>query len=97
MQNILSISNSRNFLLISAVLLLTACGLEIKETKDSIYSRHLQKDIDLTIISTPVPKEKNSFNLLLLNDGQDIESLRVKEIIDSLYRKKLLQPYEGPY
>ena len=92
MQNILLIPNSKHFLLASGIFLLSACSAKIKETKDSIYSRHLQKHIDLTIISTPVPKEKNSFNLLLLNDGQDIEKLRVKKIIDSLYKKKLLQP-----
>src|ERR1700690_3288037 len=74
------------------IVLFTSCHHKIKETKDSIYSQHLQKHIDLTIINTPVPKEKNSFNLLLLNDGQDIEQLRIKEIIDSLYKKKLLQP-----
>ena len=31
-------------------------------------------------------------NLLLLNDGQDIEKLRAKDILDSLYRKKIIQP-----
>ena len=70
----------------------TSCHHKIKEAKDSVYSRHLQKHIDLTIISTPVPKDKNSFNLLLLNDGQDIGQLRIKDIVDSLNRKKLLQP-----
>ena len=70
----------------------TSCHHIIKEVKDSIYSRHLQKHIDLTIINTPVPKDKNSFNLLLLNDGQDIEQLRIKDIVDSLNRKKMLQP-----
>ena len=89
---ILFILKSKHFLLASGIFLLSACGAKIKETKDSIYSRHLQKHIDLIIISTPVPKEKNSFNLLLLNDGQDIEMLRVKIIIDSLYKKNLLQP-----
>ncbi len=74
------------------IFFLAACGHKIKETKDSVYSRHLQKHIDLTILSTPVPKEKNLFNLLLLNDGQDIEQLRVKQIVDSLYKKKLIQP-----
>ncbi len=39
-----------------------------------------------------MPDDKSSFNLLLLNDGQDIEQLHVKEIIDSLYKKKLIQP-----
>src|SRR5665647_1555884 len=72
--------------------LFSSCSHKIKENKDSVYSRHLQKHIDLVILSTPVPKDKSSFNLLLLNDGQDIEQLRVKEIVDSLYNKKLLQP-----
>jgi enterochelin esterase-like enzyme len=72
--------------------LLISCGYKIKENKDSVYSRHLQKHIDVEVISTPVPKEKSSFNLLILNDGQDIEQLRVKEIVDSLYKRKLLKP-----
>ena len=68
------------------------CKSKIKDAQDSVYSRHLQRHVKLTIINTPVPEEKNNFNLLLLNDGQDIEKLRVKEIIDSLYKKKLIQP-----
>ncbi|MEO8413977.1 MAG: alpha/beta hydrolase-fold protein [Ginsengibacter sp.] len=72
--------------------ILPSCGHDIKENKDSVYSRHLQKHIDLVILSTPVPKDKSSFNLLLLNDGQDIAQLRVSKIMDSLYGKKLLQP-----
>ncbi|HEV8081687.1 MAG TPA: alpha/beta hydrolase-fold protein [Chitinophagaceae bacterium] len=79
-------------MLIYLIILISACGSKIKETNDSIYSRHLQKHIDLTVISTPVPKEKGSFNLLLLNDGQDIGKLRVKNIVDSLYKKKIIQP-----
>ncbi len=84
--------NSRQFMVLPVIFLLACCSKKIKETKDSIYSRHLQKHIELTILSTPVPKEKNSFNLLLVNDGQDIELLRLKKIIDSLYSKDLLQP-----
>lgn len=72
--------------------LFPSCGQIIKENKDSVYSRHLQKHFDLEILTTPVPKDKSSYNLLLLNDGQDIAQLRVKDILDSLYRKKLLQP-----
>ena len=68
------------------------CKNKIKETEDSVYSRHLQRHVKLTIINTPVPDDKNSFNLLLLNDGDDIDQLRVKEITDSLYKKKLIQP-----
>jgi enterochelin esterase-like enzyme len=75
-----------------SVALLAACGPKTKENKDEIYSRHLQKHIKLTIISTPVPNDKGDFNLLLLNDGQDVEQLRVKKVVDSLYKKKLIQP-----
>jgi len=74
------------------VILLAACSSKIKENKDEVYSRHLQKHISLTIISTPVPKDKGDFNLLLLNDGQDMGQLRVKNIVDSLYNKKLILP-----
>ncbi|MEO8961156.1 MAG: alpha/beta hydrolase-fold protein [Ginsengibacter sp.] len=73
-------------------LLLAGCHPKIKERNDNIYSRHLQKHIDLTVINTPVPKDKGSYNLLLLNDGQDAEKLRIKDIVDSLNRKKLIQP-----
>lgn len=75
-----------------SLLLFASCKPKIKETTDSIYSRHLQKHVQLTIISTPVPDDKQTFNLLLLNDGQNIKQLRVKETLDSLYRKKELQP-----
>lgn len=74
------------------ILLFVGCKSKIKEQDDTVYSRHLQKHIKLTILSTPVPDDKNSFNLLLLNDGQDMKRLRLKEIIDSLYDKKLIQP-----
>ncbi len=92
MQNFLINQRIKNYVLIYLIILISACGSKIKETNDSIYSRHLQKHIDLTVISTPVPKEKSSFNLLLLNDGQDIGKLRVKNIVDSLYKKKMIQP-----
>ncbi len=36
--------------------------------------------------------DKNELNLLLLNDGQDMGQFRIKEIIDSLYRKGLIKP-----
>ena len=86
--------NKIGHLVIMSTVLFTlmSCKNKSEEHRDSIYSRHLQKHIKLTIINTPVPKDKNSFNLLLLNDGQDIEKLRVKAIIDSLYKEKLIQP-----
>lgn len=82
----------KNLLLVLFIGLLASCHSKVKERKDEVYSRHLQKHINITVISTPVPKNKSGFNLLLLNDGQDIEKLHVKKIVDSLYKKKLIQP-----
>jgi enterochelin esterase-like enzyme len=80
------------FIVTALCVLLFSCHAKIKETSDSIYSRHLQKHINLSIITTPAPQDKNAFNLLILNDGQDIEKLRVKKIVDSLYHRKLIAP-----
>ncbi len=76
-----------------SMLLMASCAKKIKQQEDEIYSRHLQAHVKLTIISTPMPKDKSGLNLLLLNDGQDISSMRVKEIIDSLYHKKAIEPF----
>lgn len=78
--------------LLAAALLLSACGKKIKQQNDEIYSRHLQQHIKLTIISTPMPGNKSEMNLLLLNDGQDIELLKAKETLTDLYKKKLIKP-----
>lgn len=79
-------------LILLLALLSAGCRHKIKQQEDDIYSRHLQKHVKLTIINTPVPDDKSELNLLLLNDGQDIEKFGVKEIVDSLNRKKQLQP-----
>ncbi len=68
------------------------CGNKIKQNEDKVYSRHLQKQMELVIISTPVPSDKSDFNLLILNDGQDLEKLGVKTVVDSLWKKKLIKP-----
>ena len=78
--------------LIAFSMIIAGCKRSVKERSDEIYSRHLQRHVKLSIISTPMPSDKSEMNLLLLNDGQDMEKLRVKDILDSLYRKKLIQP-----
>ncbi|MFN8252958.1 MAG: alpha/beta hydrolase-fold protein [Ferruginibacter sp.] len=75
-----------------AAVLDTGCKKKIKQQEDEVYSRHLQKKVRLTIITTPMPDEKSNMNLLLLNDGQEMEKWGVKKIVDSLYRKNLIEP-----
>jgi enterochelin esterase-like enzyme len=72
--------------------LLTGCKSKIKQQDDELHSRHLQRSVKLTIISTPMPDDKNELNLLLLNDGQDMAQFRIREITDSLYKKGLIRP-----
>ncbi len=78
--------------LLAAAFVLPGCKKKIKQQEDELYSRHLQEHIKLTIITTPLPDDKGGMNLLLLNDGQDADQLRVKKTVDSLYTKKLIQP-----
>jgi enterochelin esterase-like enzyme len=80
------------FYLVLSLFSAFGCKSKIKQQDDEIYSRHLQRHVKLTIISTPMPDEKTELNLLLLNDGQEMGRFRVKEIVDSLYRKKLIKP-----
>jgi enterochelin esterase-like enzyme len=74
---------------IALLILMTSCQ-HSKEKDDELYSRHLQRKVKLTVIHTPVPKDKSELNLLILNDGQDMAQFRVREIVDSLYDKKLI-------
>ena len=74
------------------LIILFSCKSSIKQQTDDIYSRHLQRHIALTIISTPMPDKKEDMNLLLFNNPEVLESIRAKKIIDSLYKLKLIQP-----
>jgi enterochelin esterase-like enzyme len=78
--------------LLVLVFSMQGCGKKIKQQEDETYSRHLQQHVKLTIISTPMPDDKSQINILLLNDGQDMAQLRIKDVLDSLYRNKLIQP-----
>jgi enterochelin esterase-like enzyme len=79
-------------ILLAAFIALSSCKAHIKQQSDELYSRHLQRKVQLTIISTPIPDDKSQLNLLILNDGQETNSLRIKEIADSLYRIKAIRP-----
>ena len=71
---------------------LTACKKGVKQQEDELYSRHLQRKVTLTVISTPMPDNNEDINLLVCNDGQLFDELNIQAITDSLYRKNLLLP-----
>ncbi len=87
-------NNFNRFLLIIFLCILSACKSSIKKQKDKVYSRHLMRHIDLTIISTKMPDEKSDMNLLLFNNGNDLQEMNAQQVIDSLYGKNLIQPLE---
>jgi predicted alpha/beta superfamily hydrolase len=64
----------------------------VKQTDDNLYSRHLQRNVKLRIIHTPPPSDRTLYNLLILNDGQDLDKLRVEESLDSLYKAGKIAP-----
>ena len=68
------------------------CKTGIIQEEDELYSLFLKRQVKLTLISTPRPREKGRMNLLLLNDGQDMEKFRVKLILGSLRGKNLINP-----
>lgn len=64
----------------------------IRQADDQLFSAELQRRVKLTFISTPPSHHQGSYALLLLNDGQDMEKLRVRAIVDSLYHLHIIQP-----
>lgn len=82
--------NTLKFVGVSCCLFLSCKG--VKQREDQLYSRHLQRQVKLTIINTPAPTDKSDMQLIVFNDGQEFERLRMQDIVDSLYREKLLAP-----
>jgi enterochelin esterase-like enzyme len=81
----------KGFCLLFTICIFCACK-RVKQTNDSLYSRHLQRNVKLLVLHTPPPSDRSLYNLLILNDGQDMEKLRVKESMDSLYKAGKILP-----
>jgi hypothetical protein len=69
-----------------------SCKSSVKQKEDSVYSRHMQRKVPITIISTKMPDKKEDMNLLLFSNSSLLEQVRAKKIIDSLVKDKLIQP-----
>lgn len=74
------------------ILVCVSCRSKIKEQEDDVYSRHLQRHVKLQIITTPMPSDKSEMNLLLVNGVSEMRRMALKELVDSLYKKKLIEP-----
>ena len=74
------------------VLICIGCKQTAQEQSDKLYSRHLQRQVDLKIFHTKITGDRDQLNLLLLNDGADIEKLHGFETIDSLFKAGKIGP-----
>ncbi len=81
--------NGKYFIVV--LIMILSCK-HTKQTDDDLYSRHLQRKVKLHILHTPPPADRSTYNLLILNDGQDLDKLRVKETMDSLFKAGKLLP-----
>ena len=77
--------------LLFSIFIFCSCK-RVKQTDDILYSRHLQRNVKLRILHTPPPSDRSVYNLLILNDGQDMDQLMVKQTLDSLYRAGKIAP-----
>lgn len=80
------------FIILPLCLVSFSCQKKTEMRDDQLYSRHLQRQVKITIINTPVPSNKSGMNLLLLNDGQELEHLRMRVIVDSLFKAGAIRP-----
>ncbi|NOS55042.1 MAG: esterase family protein [Cyclobacteriaceae bacterium] len=56
-----------------------------------IHSNLLNRNVDINIL-TPVLLDLPTYPLLLLNDGQDMEGLRIKNTVEELVRNQQIPP-----
>ncbi|MFT3747688.1 MAG: alpha/beta hydrolase-fold protein [Agriterribacter sp.] len=85
--------NRFNTILFVALSLFVFCSCrKVKEQTDQLYSRHLQRQVKLTIINTPIPADKSKTNLIIFNDGQLLDDIGMKEIVADLYSGKKINP-----
>jgi enterochelin esterase-like enzyme len=59
-----------------------------------IHSENLDRDVVYDIILPPDFSFKNDYNkVLLMNDGQDLEALRIEQTLQNLYKNNEIEPF----
>src|SRR5258708_7035634 len=60
------------------------------EKLSDIYTKLLQRNVAVEIMTPPEIDKNKRYPLLVLNDGQDSEAVRVKETVERLVAKKII-------
>lgn len=71
---------------------LLSCKAKISERSDKLYSRHLQKNVELMVWNTPVPDNKSDFHLVLLNNAADFKDADVTDVLKNIHSRKEIKP-----
>jgi enterochelin esterase family protein len=66
--------------------------MTITENKITLNSDHLKRDVTVTLFMPDERDIAEPVSLLLLNDGQEAESLRLKETLDELLNTNRIKP-----
>jgi enterochelin esterase-like enzyme len=66
--------------------------MTLTETKITIDSDALKRGVAITLLLPEESEITGPANLLLLNDGQEAENLRIKESLENLYNYGLIKP-----
>ena len=64
----------------------------ILEERQTIHSLQLHRDVIVDFFLPVDVKDPSSMSLLLINDGQDMERMGFKLILEKLYREKAIKP-----
>ncbi|MCX8489973.1 MAG: alpha/beta hydrolase-fold protein [Cyclobacteriaceae bacterium] len=72
--------------------LINSQAADYKEEKiNGVHSPLLNRNVDINVL-TPAAMTSSLYPLLLLNDGQDMEGLRMKNTVEELVRRKQIPP-----
>ena len=57
-----------------------------------IYSEFLERDVIIDVYLPAQPFERNSVDLLMINDGQDLQTMNFRSLLDSLISDEKIAP-----
>ncbi len=70
----------------------TDTEMKIAEQEITITSAHLQRDVTCTLLMPEEGAFAEPLNLLLLNDGQELENLKLINTLENLYDRNCIKP-----
>jgi enterochelin esterase-like enzyme len=70
----------------------TVSEMTIAKTDISIDSEYLKRDVTITLLLPEGNAIAEPLNLLLLNDGQELENVRLDDTLEVLYEAGMLKP-----